>query len=235
MIEKDIDLPKDAIQLDEVSVKTKRSEKQFVSKPIYGNPDFTVYAKDMGVALVGMNPVMALQGKVPGVQITYADGRIKVRVRGGQNSIEGSSDPLYLLDGFPVEDVNSLMNISMDNIDRIEVLKTARAMFGSRGVNGVIAIYTKSSVSKPSESNRAGLKSSAKTLTMIGFRETKPFFSPNYASKQEVSKPDVRTTLFWQPNLSKNTFSFYAADNAGIYRILVKNGNEISETFVEVK
>lgn len=235
LIEKDIDLPKDAIQLDEVSVKTKRSEKQFVSKPIYGNPDFTVYAKDLGVALVGMNPVLALQGKVPGVQITYADGRIKVRMRGGQNSIEGSSDPLYLLDGFPVEDVTSLMNISMDNIDRIEVLKTARAMFGSRGANGVIAIYTKSSVSKPSESNRAGLKSSAKTLTIIGFQETKPFFSPNYASKQEASKPDMRTTLFWQPNLSSNKFSFYAADNAGIYRVLVKKGNETSETFVEVK
>lgn len=237
LIEKDIDVPKDAIQLDEVSVTTKRAEKQFVSKPIYGNADFTLYAKDIGVALVGMNPVMALQGKVPGVQITYADGRIKVRMRGGQNSIEGNPDPLYLLDGFPVEDVTSLMNISMDNIDRIEVLKTARAMFGSRGANGVIAIYTKSSVSKPSESNKNGLKSSAKTLTMIGYQESKPFFSPNYATAQakESSKPDIRTTLFWQPKLTSKIFSFYAADNAGIYRILVRNGDETSEAFVEVK
>lgn len=237
LIEKDIDLLKDAIQLDEVSVKTKRAEKQFVSKPIYGNADFTVYAKDMGVALVGMNPVLALQGKVPGVQITYADGRIKVRMRGGQNSIEGSPDPLYLLDGFPVEDVTSLMNISMDNIDRIEVLKTARAIFGSRGANGVIALYTKSSVSKPSESNRNGLKASAKQFTMIGYQETKPFFSPNYATLQakESSKSDIRTTLFWQPNLSANNFSFYAADNTGIYRVLVSNGVEMAEIFVEVK
>ncbi len=236
LIEKGIDIEKDVIQLDEVTVKTKRAEKQFVSKPIYGNPDFTVYAKEMGVALVGMNPVLALQGKVPGVQITYADGRIKVRMRGGQNSIEGASEPLYLIDGFPVEDVNSLQNISMDNIDRIEVLKTARAMFGSRGANGVIAIYTKSSVSKPSERNNSGLKPSAKQFTVIGFQETKPFFTPNYSNSQtrENTKPDLRTTLFWQPNLSSNTFSFYAADNAGIYRILVKNGNETSEVFVEV-
>jgi CarboxypepD_reg-like domain/TonB-dependent Receptor Plug Domain len=237
LIEKDIDLPKDAIMLEEVSITTKRTEKQVVSKPIYGNPDFTVYAKDMGVALVGMNPVMALQGKVPGVQITYADGRIKVRMRGGQNSIEGSSDPLYLLDGFPVEDVTSLMNISMDNIDRIEVLKTARAMFGSRGANGVIAIYTKSSVSKPSEANNRGLKSSAKTLTMIGFQETKPFFSPNYSTSQakESTKLDVRTTLFWQPKVVSTSFSFYTADNAGVYRILVKNGDTSTETFIEVR
>lgn len=238
MIEKDIDLPKDAIQLDEVSVTTKRTEKQFVSKPIYGNPDFTVYAKEIGAANVGMNPILALQGKVPGLQVTLAvDGIIKVRMRGGQNSIEGDSAPLYLVDGFPVEDVNSLMNISMDNIDRIEVLKMARAMFGSRGANGVIAIYTKSSVSKPSENNRNGLKASAKTLTMIGFQEVKPFFSPNYATAQvkESSKLDMRTTIFWQANLSTNNFSFYAADNAGVYRILVKNGKETSETFVEVK
>jgi hypothetical protein len=236
LIEKNIDLPKDAIQLEEVSITTKRTEKQFVSKPIYGNADFTVYAKDLGGgAAAGMNPVLALQGRVPGMQVTYSDGRIKVRMRGGQNSIEGSSEPLYLIDGFPVEDVNSLMNISMDNIDRIEVLKTARAMFGSRGVNGVIAIYTKSSVSKPSEANNRGLKSSAKTLTMIGYQETKPFFSPNYASKSETSKPDMRTTIFWQPKLNANSFSFYAADNATVYRILVRNGTESIETFVEVK
>lgn len=237
LIEKDIDLPKDAIQLEEVSVSTKRSEKQFVSKPIYGNPDFTVFAKEISPALIGMNPVMALQGKVPGLQITYADGRIKVRMRGGQNSIEGDSAPLYLIDGFPVEDVNSLMNISMDNIDRIEVLKTARAMFGSRGANGVIAIYTKSSVSKPSERNNAGLKSSAKQLTIMGYHDPKPFFSPNYGTAQakESTKLDIRTTLFWQPNLWSNTFSFYAADNASVYRILVNNGNETAEVFIEVK
>ncbi len=237
LIEKDIDLPKDAIQLEEVSVTTKRSEKQFVSKPIYGNPDFTVLAKEISPALIGMNPVMALQGKVPGVQITYADGRIKVRMRGGQNSIEGDSAPLYLLDGFPVEDVNSLMNVSMDNIDRIEVLKTARAMFGSRGANGVIAIYTKSSVSKPTERNNAGLKSSAKQLTVIGYHESKPFFSPNYGTSQakESTKLDIRTTLFWQPNLSNNTFSFYAADNASVYRILVSNGAGTTEVFVQIR
>jgi hypothetical protein len=237
LIEKDIDLPKDAIQLDEVSITTKRSEKQFVSKPIYGNPDFTVLAKEISPALIGMNPVMALQGKVPGVQVTYADGRIKVRMRGGQNSIEGDSAPLYLLDGFPVEDVNSLMGVSMDNIDRIEVLKTARAMFGSRGANGVIAIYTKSSVSKPSERNNAGLKSSAKQLTVIGYQEAKPFFSPNYGTSQakESTKLDIRTTIFWQPNLSNNTFSFYAADNATVYRILVSNGSETSEALVQIR
>lgn len=235
LIEKDIDLPKDAIQLAEVSVRTKRTEKQFVSKPIYGNPDFTVYAKDLGPALIGMNPVLALQGKVPGVQITYADGRIKVRMRGGQNSIEGDSAPLYLIDGFPVEDVNSLLSVNFDNIDRIEVLKTARAMFGSRGANGVIAIYTKSSVSKPSESNNLGLKASAKQLTIIGFQEAKPFFSPNYGTSKEISKPDMRTTIFWNSKLSSNKFSFYAADNVGVYRISIKNGNEMAEAFVEVQ
>jgi outer membrane receptor protein involved in Fe transport len=158
-------------------------------------------------------------------------------MRGGQNSIEGDSAPLYLLDGFPVEDVNSLMGVSMDNIDRIEVLKTARAMFGSRGANGVIAIYTKSSVSKPSERNNAGLKSSAKQLTVIGYHESKPFFSPNYGISQakESTKLDIRTTLFWQPNLSSSKFSFYAADNASVYRILVSNGDETSEACVQIR
>jgi hypothetical protein len=70
---------------------------------------------------------------------------------------------------------------------------------------------------------------------MIGYQETKPFFSPNYASKSETSKPDMRTTIFWQPKLNANSFSFYAADNATVYRILVKNGTESIETFIEVR
>ncbi|WP_064197426.1 MULTISPECIES: carboxypeptidase-like regulatory domain-containing protein [Emticicia] len=237
LIENNIDIPKDAIALEEVSVTTKRTEKQFVSKPLYGNPDFTVFSKEISPALSGMNPVLALQGKVPGLQVVLAaDGIIRVRMRGGQNSIEGDSAPLYLIDGFPVENVNSLMNVSMDNIDRIEVLKTARAMFGSRGANGVIAIYTKSSVVKPSERNNNGLKSSTKMLSIVGYKSYKPFFSPNYSSAQakESSKLDIRTSIFWLPNLLSNHCSFFAADNAGVYRILAKSGEETAEAFVEI-
>ncbi|MDR0729764.1 MAG: TonB-dependent receptor [Prevotellaceae bacterium] len=91
------------------------------------------------------NVAQALQGKLPGVNITTQDGRpdatISIRVRGG-GSISQSNEPLLLLDGFPV---SSLSDIPADLIESVDVLKDASstAIYGSRGANGVIIVTTK--------------------------------------------------------------------------------------------
>ncbi len=88
----------------------------------------------------------ALTGRIPGVQITTADGspdaEMIVRVRGG-GSITGDNTPLYIVDGFPASNIN---DISPTDIQSIDVLKDASttAIYGSRGANGVVIITTKS-------------------------------------------------------------------------------------------
>ena len=92
------------------------------------------------------NASEALTGKMPGVQITTTEGSpdadVKIRVRGG-GSITQSNDPLYIVDGFPVE---SISDIPASDIEDITVLKDASstAIYGSRGANGVILVTTKS-------------------------------------------------------------------------------------------
>ena len=92
------------------------------------------------------NASEALTGKMPGVQITTTEGspdaEVKIRVRGG-GSITQSNDPLYIVDGFPVE---SISDIPSNDIEDITVLKDASstAIYGSRGANGVILVTTKS-------------------------------------------------------------------------------------------
>ncbi|MBN1926749.1 MAG: SusC/RagA family TonB-linked outer membrane protein [Prolixibacteraceae bacterium] len=88
-----------------------------------------------------------LQGKVAGVtvrQLSGAPGRgASIRIR-GSNSLKGSNDPLYVVDGSPVvSDVASQM--SPNEIESIDVLKgaTAAALYGLRASNGVILITTK--------------------------------------------------------------------------------------------
>jgi iron complex outermembrane receptor protein len=84
---------------------------------------------------------------VPGVQLLRAPGGgIWVRIR-GVNSIYGSNEPLYVVDGMPVQ-VNPGQGLSWLNprdIATIEVLKDASstAIYGSRGANGVVIITTK--------------------------------------------------------------------------------------------
>ena len=92
------------------------------------------------------NASEALTGKMAGVQVTTTEGspdaEVKIRVRGG-GSITQSNDPLYIVDGFPVE---SISDIPANDIEDITVLKDASstAIYGSRGANGVILVTTKS-------------------------------------------------------------------------------------------
>ena len=92
------------------------------------------------------NASEALTGKLAGVQVTTTEGspdaEVKIRVRGG-GSITQSNDPLYIVDGFPVE---SISDIPANDIEDITVLKDASstAIYGSRGANGVILVTTKS-------------------------------------------------------------------------------------------
>jgi TonB-linked SusC/RagA family outer membrane protein len=106
-----------------------------------------------------------LQGTSPGVQVTTASsapgGAISIRIRGA-SSITGNSEPLYVIDGFPIENdiegssvgnggrerttpANPLMTLNPSDIETISVLKdaSATAIYGARGANGVIIITTK--------------------------------------------------------------------------------------------
>lgn len=106
-----------------------------------------------------------LQGTAPGVQVTQASsapgGGMSIRIRGG-SSVNGSNEPLYVIDGFPVENdfatagagdggragttpSNPLAAINPSDIASIEILKdaSATAIYGSRGANGVVLITTK--------------------------------------------------------------------------------------------
>ncbi|GIV36833.1 MAG: SusC/RagA family TonB-linked outer membrane protein [Cyclobacteriaceae bacterium] len=102
----------------------------------------------------------ALQGQASGVMVTANSGTpgggISVRVR-GQSTINGNSNPLYVIDGVPVvadnisqdgfggQVQNALAGLNPQDIERIEVLKDASttAIYGTRGANGVVLITTK--------------------------------------------------------------------------------------------
>ena len=99
------------------------------------------------IAAVPVSSVaQALQGKIAGVTIIAQDGRpdagIKIRVRGG-GSITQSNEPLYIVDGFPVSNIN---DIPATQIESMSILKDASstAIYGARGANGVILVTTKS-------------------------------------------------------------------------------------------
>ena len=88
----------------------------------------------------------ALGGQIAGVQITSTDGTpgagFSINIR-GVGTLTGDSSPLYIVDGFEVDDIDYLSN---SDIESIEVLKDASssAIYGARAANGVVLITTKS-------------------------------------------------------------------------------------------
>ncbi len=121
-----------------------------------------------------------MQGKMAGVSVTTTEGSpdadVKVRVRGG-TSLTQSNDPLYIVDGFPV---NSISDIAPSDIASMDVLKgsAATAIYGAQGANGVIVITTKESNADGDKmtfhvdySGYVGWKKIAKTLETLDNRE----------------------------------------------------------------
>lgn len=93
------------------------------------------------------NVAQSLAGQLAGVNISQSQGAPgqspNIRIR-GTSSITAGTNPLYVVDGMPIENFN-LNNINPQDIESVEVLKDASsaAIYGSRGANGVVLVTTK--------------------------------------------------------------------------------------------
>jgi len=87
-----------------------------------------------------------LAGRIAGVDVWRTPDGIKVRIR-GSTSLRGDSEPLYVIDGIPIQPGpgGALVGINPYDIESIKVLKDPAdtAIYGVRGANGVIVITTK--------------------------------------------------------------------------------------------
>lgn len=119
----------------------------------------------------------ALQGKIAGLEIRNTTSEAgfapEIRVR-GLGSISASNAPLIVVDGYPMLD--GLSSVDMNDVQSIEVLKDAAstAIYGSRGANGVIIVTTKAgSITKPKYSVKAysGVKTSYKLHDLLDANE----------------------------------------------------------------
>lgn len=124
------------------------------------------------------NVAQGLQSRVAGVQINQntgsPGGNVSVRIR-GTNSINGSSEPLYVVDGIQISnggginDVSPLSTINPNDIESVEVLKdaSASAIYGARAANGVILITTKRGKSGSTRVTYDGYYGSQKVNKML--------------------------------------------------------------------
>ena len=156
----------------------------------------------------------ALQGKLAGVTVTTSEGSadadVKIRVRGG-TSLTQSSDPLYIVDGFPV---SSISDIAPSDIASMDVLKgaAATAIYGAQGANGVIIITTKDIDATDDKmefhvdySGYVGWKRMAKKYDMMDNREFVLMqYEYNYLTQSSSKKLTDTFYQYFDPNIARD-------------------------------
>lgn len=163
------------------------------------------------------NMVSALQGRVAGLEIqrtgsTPGSGN-QIRIR-GERSINGSNDPLVVLDGIPFEGGN-LNDINPNDIASVDVLKdaSATAIYGSRGANGVILVTTKRGKSGQTKVSYNGYHGVTNVISKYPVYNAAQYqamrnlsvYSSGYLPQEKISIDSSRTTD-WQDLMYKTGY-----------------------------
>lgn len=164
------------------------------------------------------NVVQGLQGRVSGVQITQNSaapgGSISMRIR-GVNSINGTSEPLYIVDGVQlsnsggVNDISSLSIINPNDIESVAVLKdaSATAIYGARGANGVVLITTKRGKAGKtivSYDGYYGVQSTTKRMHMMNASEFAALENEVYKTNVYPNPETLGEGIDWQDMIFRN-------------------------------
>ncbi|WP_420572879.1 SusC/RagA family TonB-linked outer membrane protein [Kordia sp.] len=178
----DVTLIEDTAALDEVvlvgyGTSSKRQATSAVS---------TIKGKEIANTIAG-NPTVALQGKLPGIQVESFGGQpggsANVFIR-GINSLS-NADPLYIVDGLFVDNMDY---VNPKDIADISVLKdaAAAAIYGSRAANGVVLITTnhgkKDQALRVTFNSRIGVDSPSKKLDFINGQQYTNYLNQRFAN-----------------------------------------------------
>ena len=179
--------------------------------------------------------IQTLQGQVPGLNIATGSGQpgssnTTVVLR-GIGSINGSTEPLYVIDGVPVSS-RKARKLNPNDIKSISVLKgsSATAIYGNRGANGVIKIDTQQTdKSKKRKSRKQRKKEALQIQEALKTIQPIEVDSESYESYQE--------NLFESSSVNPvSTFSI-DVDNAAYTNIrrLINNGQKVPKDAVRVE
>lgn len=183
-----------------------------------GNADAVLVAADLQDC---QNLAICLQGRVAGLIIQNGVAYLS---RNMSSSFSGPVPMQLIVDGMNVEP-SFLSVISPNDVETIEILKSIgnTAIYGIRGGGGVMIITTKRGERNMSARSFAPGIASFKPQ---GYYLGRQFYSPVYDGPVNPL-PDLRTTIFWAPNVltsanGKASVEFFASDKPGVYKAVIE-------------
>ena len=174
----------------------------------------------------GTTLLQSLQSRIPGLTISGAEPNMTVSMRGSR-SFSGGNTPLILLDGVRT-DISALSFYQAVDVEKVEILKPGSAtIFGSAGVDGVIAVYTRRG--NTHYDTRQDVVPGVLAVRLPGYNCPRQFYAPRYgAGAPAPTRPDTRrSTLYWAPSVRTDAsgqaeITFYTSDATGNFRVVAE-------------
>lgn len=204
----------------------------YLNKVVKSKMTTSYTAVSLSSELQNPNVLSALNGKVAGIEINSTGqpgGYVNIRVR-GMASIS-NKQPLYIVDGMPVENLNTTIN--PNDIGSITVLKdaAATALYGSRAANGVVLVNSigsggrgvKLDISPKSYFAVEAVRSDS----LVTYNYTRQFSYPVYKTTNTSYRYDYREAIYWNPVIEtdkdgKAKVEFYNSDANTTFRIMTE-------------
>ncbi|MFT2009486.1 hypothetical protein ACMA1I_12480 [Pontibacter sp. 13R65] len=186
----------------------------------YGHPDQQYFLDDYTRFKV-MEEVM--REYVSGVMVRKRRGRFHFLLVNKPYKTYFKEDPMVLLDGVPVFDIDKIMAFDPLLVKRLDVI-TATFLHGPVLYDGIVSYATY-------KGDLGGFPLDPRALMMEyeGLQQEREFYAPAYATAEEKQSrlPDFRNLLYWSPQIltkadGKGRASFFTSDSAGIYLLVVQ-------------
>ena len=233
------------VALKEVNVHAKKPDDQYRTESLAGagGADQVMHAEELEQIQGPL--VNSLDGRLRGVTFVRS-GFHKVPVLNTSlyNGMKGNAAKamLVIIDGAHV-DPDDMNLLNSTDVETVELLKYASAsIYGVEGAGGVLVITTKRTRGLNAKDIPAV---GVLPVNLIGFYKAREFYSPKYENALVRKQPDLRSTIYWNPEIQTDatgnaSFDFYNADGTGNYKVTVegidKDGNIGRQVyFYEVK
>lgn len=140
-----------------------------------------------------------LQGRVPGFYIGFGvkdTNEVIPKPRPVITNIRTNYSPILFLDQSPINDVNGLIGININDIAYIKVFDPGFVGGGLSSPGGAIALYSKRGTEVI---NGTYIPPGLDVVTIIGYNRFKEFYSPTYTKEFNPTQQDTRKTIYWNP------------------------------------
>jgi hypothetical protein len=220
--------------LKEVKIKATRKRDPLEPVRIAGTADQLIMGNDL---ICHGKLADCLEGKLLGVffrtsflgtgpRLPYLTTPITLGIVNG--NITGNPPMTIMVDGIKIDSDEGLDDIDIEDVEKVEVFKDgSTSIFGPNGGAGVLYITTY----KGTGSVTGGMALGILPINAHGFYVAREFYSPKYENGATNARPDLRSTIFWRPELVTDkqgnaSFNYYNADGHGTYRVVIEGIDE---------